>query len=79
MQVLYMIHHSKLTDAVNHAGKPIFFEAASAAILSYTELICLEAGIVLGFACAALTRAFNGSESFDILALRFVDLSGELK
>ena len=75
---VYTIHGQKayhsakdathLTDAVSHAEMPTCFLAASSANLLYTEAICLVAGSVSGLACAALMRAFNGPDSFDISA-----------
>ena len=39
-----------LTDAVSHAGRPTFFEAALFAMRSYTDRMCFGAGVVFGLA-----------------------------
>lgn len=66
--MLIRLYKATLTDAVSHAGRPIFLSAASAASRWYTDEMLCGAGTVLGLACAALISAFSDWDSFDIVA-----------
>ncbi len=54
------------TDTVSQAGMPTFLLPASLAIFSYTDAMCLGAGVVFGRAWAALMKALRGSDNLDI-------------
>jgi hypothetical protein len=56
------------TDIVSHAGTPTFFALALFAILEKVDRMLEGAHRVPGLACAALIRAFNGSDNFDMLS-----------